>query len=70
LGIHKIVNGAEADPPSAGLADVWGRAFKILYFYNMRGIFESWFSDFHITMKLSRQSLMLDLLACVLDFEH
>jgi len=27
-------------------------------------------SDFHITMKLSRLSLMLGLLGCVLDSEH
>jgi hypothetical protein len=62
-------NGGEADPPSAGLAD-WGLAFITLYFYNMCGIFGSWFTAFHITMKLSRLSLMLGLLVCVLDFEH
>ena len=65
-----LANGCEADLPSAGLADGWGLVFIILYFYNMRGIFGSWFSDFHITMKLSKLSLMLGLLACVLDFEH
>ena len=64
-----LANGCEADLPSAGLADGWGLVFIILYFYNMRGIFGSWFSDFHITMKLSKLSLMLGLLACVLDFE-
>ena len=46
------------------------RQVFFIYFYNMRGIFVSWFSIFHITMKLSRQSLMLGLLACVLDIEH
>jgi hypothetical protein len=67
---HFWFNGSEADPPSASLADGWVPAFKALYIYNMYGIFGSWFIVFHISMKLSKLSLMLGLLVCVLGFEH
>jgi hypothetical protein len=46
-----LIQRAEADPPSAGLADGWSLPFIILYIYNMYDIFKSWFTVFHTTMK-------------------